>query len=75
MGNANKPLHTNSRTAVLAGEAVGCYNATVRRDGTLRQAANRVYGQYWAVPLGFNVSYQATRSWVHDYHGTIGWLR
>lgn len=49
-------------------------NATVdpdQRDALLRQAANRIYGQVWAVPLGFNERYQAARSWVHDYYGTI----
>lgn len=41
------------------------------RDETLRQAANEIYRQYWAVPLGFRDSYQASRAWVHDFYGTL----
>jgi len=41
------------------------------RDETLRRAANEIYRQYWAVPLGFRDSFQASRSWVHDFYGTL----
>jgi ABC-type transport system substrate-binding protein len=41
------------------------------RDETLRAAADRIYSQYWAVPLGFRVAFQASRSRVHDFYGTI----
>jgi ABC-type transport system substrate-binding protein len=39
------------------------------RDEVLRQAADKIYSQYWAVPMGFRNTYQASRSWVHDFHG------
>jgi ABC-type transport system substrate-binding protein len=41
------------------------------RDSMLRQAANRIYSQYWAVPMGFRYSYQASRARVHDYDATM----
>ena len=41
------------------------------RDEILRQAANRIYSQYWAVPMGFRDSFLASRSWVFDFHGTL----
>jgi peptide/nickel transport system substrate-binding protein len=41
------------------------------RDKTLRAAADKIYSQYWAVPMGFHNFFQASRSWVHDFHGTL----
>ncbi|MFQ5596098.1 MAG: ABC transporter substrate-binding protein [Anaerolineae bacterium] len=41
------------------------------RDKTLREAAVKIYSQHWAVPLGFHNAYQASRSRVHDFHGTM----
>jgi ABC-type transport system substrate-binding protein len=43
----------------------------VERDEILRQAADRIYSLVWTVPLGFRDSYLASRSWVHDFHGTL----
>ena len=50
-------------------------NATVdqaERDKILREAQDKIYGQYWAVPTAFATDYSAARSWVHDFHGTLG---
>jgi peptide/nickel transport system substrate-binding protein len=41
------------------------------RDEILHQAANRIYSQVWAVPMGFGDSFLASRSSVHDFHGTL----
>jgi peptide/nickel transport system substrate-binding protein len=41
------------------------------RDKTLRAAADKIYSHYWAVPMGFHNFFQASRSWVHDFHGTL----
>jgi peptide/nickel transport system substrate-binding protein len=41
------------------------------RDELLRQAANLIYGSYWAIPLGFRDGFQASRAWVHDFPGTL----
>jgi peptide/nickel transport system substrate-binding protein len=43
----------------------------VKRDQTLKAAADRVYSQYWAVPFGFYNFYNSSRSWVHDFSGTL----
>jgi peptide/nickel transport system substrate-binding protein len=45
----------------------------VKRDETLRQAANRIYSQYWAIPISFQVGYNATRSWVQEYQYPVWW--
>jgi len=44
------------------------------RDEVLRQAADKIYSQYWAVPMGFRNTYQASRSWVHDFHGVMWFM-
>jgi peptide/nickel transport system substrate-binding protein len=44
-----------------------------KRDEVLRQAANKIYGQYWAVPISFQVGYNATRSWVEEYQYPMWW--
>lgn len=47
---------------------------TGERDEVLREAQDKIYGQYWAVPLGFHLGYSASRSWVHDFYGPSWWL-
>ena len=42
------------------------------RDKVLREAQDKIYGQYWAVPTGFATNFSAARSWVHDFYGTLG---
>lgn len=44
---------------------------STERDKTLREAADRIYSQYWAVPLGFRSSFQASRAWVNDFGATM----
>lgn len=44
---------------------------STERDKTLQEAAKKIYGQYWAVPLGFRNSFQASRAWVHDMDATM----
>jgi peptide/nickel transport system substrate-binding protein len=41
------------------------------RDRVLREAANLIYSRYWAIPLGFRDTFQASRAWVHDFPGTL----
>jgi peptide/nickel transport system substrate-binding protein len=51
-------------------------NVTVdsaKHDELIRQAANKIYGQYWAVPLGFYQPFVASRSYVKE-HTTAMWF-
>jgi peptide/nickel transport system substrate-binding protein len=47
---------------------------TAERDKILQEAAHRIYSQYWAIPMGFRQTYQASGSWVHDFHGVTWFL-
>jgi ABC-type transport system substrate-binding protein len=42
-----------------------------QRDQLIREAADKIYGQYAAVPMGFFYFFNASRPWVKDFHGTL----
>jgi len=73
-------LNTDQRFILYPG---GCPSATqlvfnvknpLFAERKFRQAVALIYSQYWAVPLGFRNTYQASRSWVHDFHGVLFFL-